>query len=191
MVRRLGRLMTLQVKRRTGRRLPPGWCERPGWRKVLWSGCFSGGCHAAGRATAFQRTLRCNDNSGMVAGEGIDENKVGGARAWCGAGSVNRMGPDGRYSLDDYQLRTSSDLLDICTLDPSHSHYWEGRSFLHRLLRQRDRPADALAVSKDFPRLACPRGKVTRTRWSRRSSPMGRRTWNIWTSDRWTPCSER
>ena len=71
------------------------------------------------------------------------------------------MGPNERYSLDDYQLRTSSDLLDICTLDPSHSHYGRGAA-LHRLLRQRDRPADALAVSKDFPRLACQRGKVTR-----------------------------
>ena len=127
----------------------------------------------------------------MVAGEEIDENKVGGACAWCGAGSVNRMGPDGWYSLDDYQLRTSSDLLDICTLEPSHSHYWEGRSFLHRLLRQRDRPADALAVSKDFPRLACPRGKVTRNEVVETFVTYGKAHLEHLDADRWTPCSER
>jgi len=98
----------------------------------------------------------------MVTGEGADENKAAGARAWCGAGSVNRMGPDGRYSLDDYQLRTSSDLLDICTLDPSHSHYWEARGFCIGYFAGAIDLHDALAVSNDVPRLACPSGKVTR-----------------------------
>ena len=98
----------------------------------------------------------------MVAGEGLTRTRSVALALGVVLAPLTAWGPDGWYSLDDYQLRTSSDLLDICTLDPSHSHYWEGRSFLHRLLRQRDRPADALAVSKDFPRLACPGGKVTR-----------------------------
>ena len=33
------------------------------------------------------------------------------------------------YALDDYQLRTSGDLLDICTLDSSARNYWEARGF--------------------------------------------------------------
>jgi hypothetical protein len=66
------------------------------------------------------------------------------------------------YTLDDYQLRTSGDLLDICALDSSNSSYWEARGFCLGYFAGGIDLHDALAVSNDFPRLACPSGRVTR-----------------------------
>jgi Rap1a immunity proteins len=66
------------------------------------------------------------------------------------------------YTLDDYQLRTSGDLLDICALDSSNSNYWEARGFCLGYFAGGIDLHDALAVSNDFPRLACPTGSVTR-----------------------------
>jgi Rap1a immunity proteins len=66
------------------------------------------------------------------------------------------------YTLDDYQLRTSGDLLDICTLDASHSNYWEARGFCIGYFAGGIDLHDALAGAHDFPRLACPSERVTR-----------------------------
>jgi hypothetical protein len=66
------------------------------------------------------------------------------------------------YTLDDYQLRTSGDLLDICTLDAAHSNYWEARGFCIGYFAGGIDLHDALAVANDFPRLACPGARVTR-----------------------------
>jgi hypothetical protein len=66
------------------------------------------------------------------------------------------------YTLDDYQLRTSGDLLDICSLDSSSPSYWEARGFCLGFFAGGIHLHDALASSEDFPRLACPTGQVTR-----------------------------
>jgi Rap1a immunity proteins len=66
------------------------------------------------------------------------------------------------YTLDDYQLRTSGDLLDICALDSSNPHYLEARGFCLGYFAGGIDLHDTLAVSDEFPRLACPHGQVTR-----------------------------
>ena len=55
------------------------------------------------------------------------------------------------YTLDDYQLRTSGDLLDICTLDTSHSNYWEARGFCLGYFAGGIDLHDALAAAMIFP----------------------------------------
>src|SRR5919106_1479663 len=66
------------------------------------------------------------------------------------------------YTLDDYQLRTSGDLLDICALDSSHPQYWEARGFCLGYFAGGIDLHDALAVAQDFPQIACPAEGVTR-----------------------------
>jgi hypothetical protein len=67
------------------------------------------------------------------------------------------------YSLDDYQLRTSGDLLDICSLDSAHAQYWEARGFCLGYFAGGIDLHDALAVGEDFPQIACPAQGVTRS----------------------------
>ena len=66
------------------------------------------------------------------------------------------------YTLDDYQLRTSGDLLDICSLDSSDPQYWEARGFCLGYFAGGIDLHDELAKGQDFPRIACPTGQVTR-----------------------------
>ena len=66
------------------------------------------------------------------------------------------------YTLDDYQLRTSGDLLDICALDPSNSQDWEARGFCLGYFAGGIDLHDALAATRDYPRIACPSEGVTR-----------------------------
>jgi hypothetical protein len=66
------------------------------------------------------------------------------------------------YTLDDYQLRTSADLLDICALDTVHADYWEARGFCLGYVAGGIDLHDALAVADDFPQIACPTQGVTR-----------------------------
>ena len=66
------------------------------------------------------------------------------------------------YSLDDYQLRTSGDLYDICTLEPTHENYAAGRGFCLGYFAGGIDLHDALAASRDYPRIACPTQGVTR-----------------------------
>jgi Rap1a immunity proteins len=67
------------------------------------------------------------------------------------------------HTLDDYQLRTSGDLLDICALDESHVNYWEARGFCLGFLAGGIHLHAALAVADDFPALVCPAEGVTRS----------------------------
>jgi hypothetical protein len=66
------------------------------------------------------------------------------------------------YTLDDYQLRTSGSLLDICSLDASNDNYWEARGFCLGYFTGGIDLHDALAASRDYPRIACPSDGVTR-----------------------------
>ena len=66
------------------------------------------------------------------------------------------------YTLEDYQLGTSGDLLDICTLDESHVQYWEARAFCLGYFTGGLHLHAALAAAVDFPRIACPPAERTR-----------------------------
>ena len=66
------------------------------------------------------------------------------------------------YTLDDYQLRTSGDLLDICSLDRADAQYWEGRAFCIGYFAGGIDLHNVLAAGQSFPRLACPTSDVTR-----------------------------
>ncbi len=66
------------------------------------------------------------------------------------------------YTLEDYQLGTSGDLLDLCTLDASHAQHWEARAFCLGYFTGGIHLHDALAASEDFPRIACPPADATR-----------------------------
>jgi hypothetical protein len=33
------------------------------------------------------------------------------------------------YSLEDFDVESGQDLLDVCTLDESHPHHWEAQAF--------------------------------------------------------------
>ena len=66
------------------------------------------------------------------------------------------------YTLDDYDLRTAGDLLDICTLDSSNSQYWEARGFCLGYFTGGIHYHDALAASPDFPAIACAPDGTTR-----------------------------
>jgi len=67
------------------------------------------------------------------------------------------------YTLDDFQLRTSGDLLDICALDESHVSYWEARGFCLGFMAGGIHFHDAIAAGEDFPRIACPAEGATRS----------------------------
>lgn len=66
------------------------------------------------------------------------------------------------YTLEDYQLTKSQDLLDICTLEESHPNYWEARGFCLGYFTGGIHLHDALAASADFPRIACAPANTTR-----------------------------
>jgi Rap1a immunity proteins len=55
------------------------------------------------------------------------------------------------YSLDDFDVESGQDLLDVCGLDEGHAHYWEaqafcfgyfhgGADFHHAMIGQRQNP---------------------------------------------------
>jgi len=66
------------------------------------------------------------------------------------------------YTLEDYQLETSGDLLDICTLDQSHANYWEARGFCLGYFTGGIHLQDALAAAPNFERIACAPANATR-----------------------------
>jgi Rap1a immunity proteins len=66
------------------------------------------------------------------------------------------------YTLDDYQLHTSGDLLDICTVDPANAQYWEARAFCLGYFTGGIHLHDELVASGDFPRIACAPPNATR-----------------------------
>jgi Rap1a immunity proteins len=66
------------------------------------------------------------------------------------------------YTLEDYQLGTSGDLLDLCTVDASHPQYWEARAFCLGYFTGGIHLHDTLAASPNFQRIACAPADTTR-----------------------------
>ena len=59
------------------------------------------------------------------------------------------------FGLDDFELRTAQDLLDICTLDESHASYWAARAFCFGYFRGGADFQRALTAGPGFQRIAC------------------------------------
>ncbi len=66
------------------------------------------------------------------------------------------------YNLNDYQVRTAQDLLNICTVDSYHTDYNEARSFCYGYLEGGRAYHDGLVVLEDYVPIVCPPPNATR-----------------------------
>lgn len=63
------------------------------------------------------------------------------------------------YSLEDFELRSGQDLLDMCTLDRNHPDYPVAHAYCVGFIEGAGQLHDALAAGPDFDRLVCgPKG---------------------------------
>ena len=67
----------------------------------------------------------------------------------------------GGYSLEDFELRTGQDLLDMCTLRPSHPDYPVAHAYCVGFIEGAGQLHDALAAGPNFDRLVCGPDNVT------------------------------
>jgi hypothetical protein len=65
------------------------------------------------------------------------------------------------FGLDDFQLRSTQDLLDICTLDKSNPSYFEARAFCYGYFKGGADFHKALTSGSKYPPIACPAPGVT------------------------------
>jgi len=65
------------------------------------------------------------------------------------------------YSLEDFQLRTGQDLLDMCTLDANHRDYPVAHAYCVGFIEGAGQLHDALAAGPNFDRLVCSPRNVT------------------------------
>ena len=67
------------------------------------------------------------------------------------------------YSLEDFNLRTAADLVDICTLDQSHPDNVAARAFCYGFFEGGIQYAEAISTSPTFIKLVCRPPETTRT----------------------------
>jgi hypothetical protein len=60
------------------------------------------------------------------------------------------------YSLDDFTLDTAQDLLDVCTLEEGHPHYWEAKAFCYGYFHGGADYQRALASGPQHKPIVCP-----------------------------------
>jgi hypothetical protein len=60
------------------------------------------------------------------------------------------------FGLDDFALKSGQNLLDICTVDPSNSSYWEAQAFCFGYFRGGADFQRALTAGPGFKPIACP-----------------------------------
>lgn len=65
------------------------------------------------------------------------------------------------FAHEDFQVATAQDLLDICTLDPSHPSYWAARAFCYGYFQGGTDFHEAMAPVPGFQPIACPQGAAT------------------------------
>jgi hypothetical protein len=65
------------------------------------------------------------------------------------------------FAHADFEVATAQDLLDICTLDPSHPSYWVARAFCYGYFQGGTDFHHAMAPVRDFQPVACPAGDTT------------------------------
>ena len=80
--------------------------------------------------------------------------------ALAGATPVAAAGSEG-FALDDFQVETAQDLADICTLDQSHSSYWEAKAFCYGYFQGGADFHHAMASVPQFQPIACPTDEAT------------------------------
>jgi hypothetical protein len=68
---------------------------------------------------------------------------------------------DEGFALDDFQVETAQNLLDICTLDRSHPNYWEAKAFCYGYFQGGADFHQALASGPNFQPIVCPTDDVT------------------------------
>lgn len=65
------------------------------------------------------------------------------------------------FSLDDFQVETTQDLLDICTLERGHPSHFEAQAFCYGYFQGGADFHQALAAGPEFQPIACPTSEVT------------------------------
>ncbi len=71
------------------------------------------------------------------------------------AATVAQAASPNSFAFDDYQLATSGDLLDVCTLSPGHEHYAVSMAYCAGYFQGGAQFHDAVAGTPEFPRIAC------------------------------------
>jgi Rap1a immunity proteins len=68
---------------------------------------------------------------------------------------------DEGFTLDDFQVETAQDLLDICTLDQSHPSHWAAWAFCYGYFQGGADFHHALSSGPNFQPIACPTDQAT------------------------------
>lgn len=76
--------------------------------------------------------------------------------------TLNARAADQGYSLEDLQLPTAQELLDICAIEPSHDHYEVARAFCYGFFEGAVRYDEAIARSERYKKIVCDPPDVTR-----------------------------
>ena len=80
--------------------------------------------------------------------------------AWLVTGNVHA---DQGYELEDFGLRSAQDLLEVCTLEPSHPHHEIALAFCYGFFEGAIHYAKALGDSRLYANLVCPPAGTTRS----------------------------
>ena len=67
------------------------------------------------------------------------------------------------YSLEDFNLHTASDLVDICTLDESHPDHVAAMAFCYGFFEGGIHYDDAISTSPSYRKIVCDPEGTTRT----------------------------
>jgi hypothetical protein len=83
---------------------------------------------------------------------------------WLASGNLQAdpTGSDG-YSLEDFDLHTANDLLDVCSLDSGHSEHTIAMAFCYGFFEGATHYDDALADSGMSSDIVCNPAGITRT----------------------------
>ncbi|MEA2093359.1 MAG: Rap1a/Tai family immunity protein [Pseudomonadota bacterium] len=67
------------------------------------------------------------------------------------------------YTLEDFDLRTAADLVDICTLDQSHPDHVAARAFCYGFFEGGAHYDNAISTSPTYNKIVCNPPEATRT----------------------------
>lgn len=67
------------------------------------------------------------------------------------------------YTLEDFNLGTASDLVDLCRLDKDHPDHVTARAFCYGFFEGGIHYAEAISTSPNFTKLVCAPPDTTRT----------------------------
>jgi hypothetical protein len=83
------------------------------------------------------------------------------AAALASAVPASAAEPSKGFGLDDFDLRTTQDLLDICTLDKSSPSHFEAEAYCYGYFKGGADFHRALTSGSKYPPIACPGPGVT------------------------------